>query len=150
MAPIDYPDMLDADDIETVVTAIEDNYPAHEVHIHDAETLHFGYWDTHECIVDTGLLHHIQAAGYSFIHVGHKRAPASDAWCGWKECRKYASGERDRCLTCPRCEHTFTPVTVAHRIVGAGVAYYRCPECSNHIEGSPPAPAVPDSTGGER
>jgi hypothetical protein len=148
-ASIDYPAALDVDDIEAVVTAIETNYPAHEVHIHDAETLHFGYWDKHECYVDTGLFHQIQAAGYTLVHVGHKRAPESDQWCGWIECRKYAPGERDRELTCPCCQHEFTPITVPHLIVGTGVAHYICPECSNRLEASSPRPAVSDTSGGE-
>jgi hypothetical protein len=148
---IDYPDALDAEDIETVVADITDNYPTHEIHIHDAATLHFGYWDKSERCVATTLLRDIQAAGYSLIQVGREQAPESEEWHGWMECRKYAPGERDRELTCPRCEHTFTPVTVAHRIVGAGSALYTCPEpeCSNRFEAAPPRPALCD-LGGER
>jgi hypothetical protein len=152
VASIDYPDALDATDIETVVADIEHNYRAHEVHIHDAATLHFGYWDKSDRSVDTTLLRHIQAAGYSLIQSGRERAPESEEWHGWMECRKYAPGERDRTLTCPRCEHTFTSVSVPHRILGPWNAVYSCPgpECSNHLEAAPPRAALSDASGGER
>jgi hypothetical protein len=149
MESIDYPLAFDTNDIEAVVEAIETNYRAHEVSIHDAATLHVGYWDKSARSVDISLLCHIQAAGYSLIQVGHEQAPESEEWHGWMECRKYAPGERDRTLTCPRCQHTFTPVLVASLIVGPGSAYYTCPECSNHLEASPPRPAISDSSGGE-
>lgn len=148
-ASIEYPDALNADDIETVVASIRANYPTHEIHIHDAETLHFGYWDKSERYVDTGLLHHLQAAGYALVQVGRDVAPESGQWHAWMECRKHAPGERARTLTCPRCDHAFTPITVPHLIVGAGVAHYICPECSNSLEASPPRPAVSDFPGGE-
>jgi hypothetical protein len=144
---IDYPDALDADDIETVVAYIEDNYPTHEIYIHDADTLHFGYWDKSKRYVAAGLLHHLQAAGYVLVHVGRDVAPESSQWRAWMECRKYSP--RDRTLTCPRCEHAFTPIHVPHLIVGNGVAHYICPECSNRLEASSPCPAVSDTSGGE-
>lgn len=150
--PIDYPDALDAldaTDIETVVASIRVNYLAHEIRVHDAATLHFSYWDESEHYVATDLLHHLQAAGYSLLHVGHEVAPESGQRQGWMDCRKYAPGERARTLTCPRCEDTFTPVTVAHRITGPGSAYYACPECENRLEAAPPRPAVGDLAGGE-
>jgi hypothetical protein len=149
MTTIDYPAALDSNDIERVVAGIQDNYSTHEIHIHDAATLHFGYWSKSERCVATTLLQDIQAAGYSLIQAGHEQAPESKEWHGWMECRKYAPGERARTLTCPRCEHTFTPVTVTYQIVGAGSAYYSCPECSNRLEASPPCPATSDSPGGE-
>jgi hypothetical protein len=149
IASIDYPDALDADDIEAVVAYIRANYSTHEIHIHDAETLHFGYWDESERYIATGLLHHLQAAGYALVHVGRDVAPESGQWRAWMECRKHAPGERDRTLTCPRCEHAFTPITVSHLIVGGGVAHYLCPECANCLEACPPRPAVSGLSGGD-
>jgi hypothetical protein len=149
---IDYPAALDSDNIETVVADLTDNYPTHEIHIHTPETLHFGYWDKSDHHVSTTLLRHLQAAGYALIQVGREQAPESNEWHGWMECRKYAPGERARRLTCPRCEHTFTPVCVPHRILGPWNAVYSCPgpECSNHLEAAPPRPALSNSSGGER
>lgn len=149
MDSIDYPAALDSNDIETVVADIKDNYSTHEIHIHTPETLHFGYWDKRERSVDTTLLRHLQAAGYSLIQAGREQAPESNEWHGWVECRKYAPGERDRTLMCACCQHTFTPVLVPHLIVGPGSAMYTCPECSNRFEAAPPRPALGDLAGGD-
>ena len=53
-------------------------------------------------------------------------------------------------LTCDDRRHEFEPIDARHVIVGPHTAHSTCPNCSNHLEGAPPGPADPETSGGER
>jgi hypothetical protein len=140
-----YPDELDTDDIDELVSYIERRYPTEEIRIHDTETIHFAYWDKSHRIVSATLLEHIQAAGYRVLHTGVATIPRGATQRAWIECRKHEPGENDdeesnvSTITCEYCEETFTPDdarTIA--IFARDDILYTCPGCYYGTDGPLP------------
>jgi hypothetical protein len=148
---MNYPDELDADDIQELVAYIERAYPTEEIRVHDAETMHFGYWDTSHRIISAMLLDHIQAAGYCIIHAGIATVPRRVTRRAWMECRKHDpleddAGELDEdekedknesdaiTLLCEYCGQKFTPDEAR----GPGEVRYTCHRCGHGTDGPSP------------